>query len=212
MPLVVQPPRRLSTLEECAVNLVFNGLINPKELMVEVPNVVRTGNDEVAGSSSAGKIKLSRTKHADAENLHIFTEVDDIDKTRPSNIKYLATLVHEAGHYWQHVHKRHNIRRPYYEFSDNVLRATNFICKEQQASVRQVYFILKWQWDLGIPRLDLTNSTNARDNVGPTNRYCRIAARGHIRNKRYMSRHEVSKFFPSRFQRYLADLHKWSII
>ena len=99
MPLGVQPPRRLSALEEYAVNLVFNGVINPKELMVEVPNVVRSGNEEVTGSSGAGKIKLSRTKHADAENLHIFTEVDDIDKTRPNNIKYLATLVHEVGHY-----------------------------------------------------------------------------------------------------------------
>ena len=212
MPLVVQPPRRLSSLEEYAVNLVFNGTINPKELTVEVPNIVRSGNQEVAGSSGAGKIKLSRTKHADAENLHIFTEVDDIDKTRPNNIKYLATLVHEAGHYWQYVHKQHNIRRPYYEFSDNVLRTTNFICKEQHASVGQVYFILKWQWDLGISRLDLTNYSNARDNVGPTNRYCRIAAREHIRSKRYMSRREVSKFFPGKFLRYLTDLHKWSMI
>ena len=139
----------------------------------------------------------------------MLTEVDDIDKTRPRNIAYLSTLVHEAGHYWQEKHERHETRRPYYDFSDNVLRTTNFICKEQHASVGQVYFILKWQWDLGIPRLDVTSNTGRWErHVGPAARYCQIAARKLINNKKYMSRREVSKFFPSRFQPYLADLHR----
>ena len=207
MPLGVQPPRRLSALEEYAVNLVFNGGVDPGELTVEVPEEV----DGHAGTYGGnGRIKISRLKHQHADDLHILTEVDDIEKLNPDNISYLSTLVHEAGHHWQFfVRKRHNRRRPYYEFSDTVLRSTNFICSEQHASVGQVYFILKWQWDLGIPRLDLTDGAGVAGlNVGPTNRYCRIAARNlNSQKKRYMSRREVSKFFPSRFDPYLVDLN-----
>ena len=207
--LVVQGLRRLSPLEEYAVNLVFNRTIKPEELWVEVPEVYQIGGKNVAGGGGGiGEIKLSRRAFADAEDLDMLTEVDDIDKTRPNNIKYLSTLVHEAGHYWQEKHKRHDTRRPYYEFSDNVLRTTNFVCKEQHASVGQVYFILKWQWDLEIPRLDVSSNTGQKHRVGPAARYCRIAVRKSINNKKYMSRREVSKFFPSRFEPYLADLHK----
>ena len=207
--LAVQGLRRLSPLEEYAINLVFNGTINPEELWVEIPEVYKIGGQKAAGGGgNIGKIKLSRSSFADAEDLDMLTEVDDIDKTRPNNIKYLSTLVHEAGHYWQANHKRHNTRRPYYEFSDNVLRTTNFVCKEQHASVGQVYLILKWQWDLEIPRLDVTSNTgHGERHVGPAARYCRIAARRLINNKKYMSRREVSTFFPSRFEPYLADLN-----
>ena len=204
--LAVRPLRRLSPLERYAVDLVFNGRIDLAELRVEVPDQVRGHAGTYGGN---GKIKISRLKHQYADDLHIFTEVDDIDKLNPDNISYLSTLVHEVGHHWQSVHKRHNTRRPYYEFSDNVLRTANFICSEQHASVGQVYFILKWQWDLGIPRLDLTDgATRAGLGVGPTNRYCRIAVRDLDSNqKRYMSRREVSKFFPRRFDPYLVDLN-----
>ena len=206
--LVVQGLRRLSPLEQYAVNLVFNGAIKPEELWVEIPEIYIIGDEEVAGGGGGiGKIKLSRSVFAGAEDLDILTEVDDIDKTRPRNIAYLATLVHEAGHYWQEKHKRHNTRRPYYHFSDKVLQRTNFICKEQHASVGQVYFILKWQWDLGIPQLNLTTDAYRPENVGPADRYCRIAVRRSIYSKRYMSRREVSKFFPSRFDPYLVDLN-----
>ena len=208
MPLVVQQRRRLSPLERYAVDLVFDGAVDPGELSVEVSDRITIGGDGVASIYSGdGRIAISRIKHADAEDLDILTEVDDIDKTRPNNISYLSRIVHEAGHYWQEKHKRHNTRRPYYHFSDKVLQRTNFICKEQHASVGQVYFILKWQWDLGIPQLNLTTDAYRPENVGPADRYCRIAVRRSIYSKRYMSRREVSKFFPSRFDPYLVDLN-----
>ena len=206
--LVVQGLRRLSPLEKYALNLVFHGTINPEELWVEIPEVYKIGGERVAGGGGGiGKIKLSRSSFADAEDLDMLTEVDDIDKTHPNNIKYLSTLVHEAGHYWQAKHKRHNTRRPYYQFSDRVLERANFVCKEQHASVGQVYFILKWQWDLEISKLNLTSESSGHKQVGPANRYSRIAVQDRDSDfRRYMSRREVGKFFPSRFDPYLADL------
>ena len=211
MPLVVQQRRRLSPLEQYVVDLVFDGAINPRKLTVEVSNSITIGGDGVASAYSGnGRIKISRMKHADAENLHILTEIDDIDKTHPNNIRYLSRVVHEAGHYWQERRNRYRKRLPFYEFSNGTLDRTEFICKEQHASVGQVYFILKWQWDLGIPQLDLTDGSPwARDNVGPVGRYCPIGGRDlDANNKRYMSRDEVGQFFPRRFQNYLTDLHE----
>ncbi|MYE88374.1 hypothetical protein F4X33_05190 [Candidatus Poribacteria bacterium] len=211
MPLVVQQRRRLSPLERYAVDLVFGGMINPSDLMVEVSNSITIEGDGVASTySGSGRINISRIKHADAENLHFFTEVDDIDKTRPNNISYLSGIVHHAGRYWQERRNRYRKRLSFYEFSNGTLDRTEFICSEQHASVGQVYFILKWQWDLGIPLLDLTDGSPwGRDNVGPAGRYCPIGGKDlDARNKRFMNRDEVGKFFPHRFQNYLADLHK----
>ncbi len=50
MPLVVQQRRRLSPLERYAVDLVFGGTINPKDLMVEVSNSITIGGDGVAST------------------------------------------------------------------------------------------------------------------------------------------------------------------
>ena len=208
--LVVQPLRRLSPLERYAIDLFFYGAVDPRDLTVEVSNSITIGGDGVASAySGSGRINISRIKHADAERLDILTEVDDIDKTRPNNIRYLATLVHSAGHYWQERRNRYRELLPFYEFSNGTLDRTEFICSEQHASVGQVYFILKWQWDLGIPELDLTDGSPwGRDNVGPAGRYCPIGGRDlDSDNKRYMGRREVGKFFPRRFQTYLLDLN-----
>ena len=210
MPLVVQQRRRLSPLERYAVDLVFDGAVDPGELSVEVSDRITIGGDGVASIYSGdGRIAISRIKHADAEDLDILTEVDDIDKTRPNNISYLSRIVHEAGHYWQERRNRYRKRLPFFEFSRETLDRVEFICKEQHASVGQVYFILKWQWDLGIPQLDLTDDSPwGRDNVGSAGRYCLIGGRDlDANNKRYMSRDEVGEFFPRKFQRYLIDLN-----
>ena len=210
MPLVVQQRRRLSPLERYAVDLVFDGAVDPRELSVEVPDNITIGGDGVASVYSGdGRIAISRIKHTHAENLHMLTEVDDIDKTRPRNIAYLSTLVHGAGHYWQERRNRYRERIPFYEFSYVTLNQPAFICSEQHASVGQVYFILKWQWDLEIPQLDLTDGSPwQRDNVGPAGRYCPIGGRDlDSNNKRYMSRDEVGRFFPGDFQKYLIDLN-----
>ena len=132
MPLVEQRRHRLSPLERYAVDLVFDGAVDPGELWIEIPEIYKVGGQKVAGDGGdIGKIKLSRSSFADAEDLDMLTEVDDIDKTRPNNIKYLSTLVHEAGHYWQERRNRYRERIPFYEFSDNVLPRVNF----QHASV-----------------------------------------------------------------------------
>ena len=211
MPLVEQRRRRLSPLERYAVDLVFDGEVDPGELWIEIPEIYKVGGQKVAGDGGdIGKIKLSRSVFADAEDLDMLTEVDDIDKTRPRNIAYLSTLVHEAGHYWQERRNRYRERIPFYEFAGPALRSAKFFCAEQHASVGQVYFIVKWQWDLGIPQLDLTDgSPRWRDNVGPVGRYCPIGGRDlDANNKRYMSRDEVGKFFPWYFQKYLIDLNQ----
>ena len=209
MPLVAQPLRRLSPVEEYAVDLVFDGAVDPRELSVKVPDRITIGGHTIPSVyNDDGRIAINHIKHADAEDLHMLTEVDDIDKTRPSNIRYLSRIVHAAGNYWQQQRNRYRERLFFYEFSHNTL-APKFICSEQHASVGQVYFILKWQWDLGIPQIDLTDrSPWARDNVGPAGRYHPIGGRDlDSNNKRYMSRDEVGEFFPGAFQKYLVDLN-----
>ena len=211
MPLVVQQRRRLSPLERYAVDLVFEGAVDPRDLSVEVSNSITIDGDGVASVyRGGGRIAISRIKHTHAENLHILSEVDDIDKTRPRNIAYLSTLVHAAGYYWQERRNLYRQRLSFYEFTDRTLAPPQFICGEQHASVGQVYFILKWQWDLGIPQLDLTDGSPwQRDNVGPAGRYCPIGGRDlDSNNKRYMSRDEVGEFFPGYFPRYLIDLNQ----
>ena len=103
------------------------------------------------------------------------TTVDDIDLTRPHNIKYLATLIHEAGHHWQSINNRYNTRIPNYEFDNEVLESLMFECKEQHAAVGQVYFILKWQLHHGHDPINITLAGEGRS-VGPVNRYASIAA------------------------------------
>ena len=50
MPLVVQQRRRLSPLERYAVDLVFDGVVDPGKLSVEVSNSITIGGDGVASA------------------------------------------------------------------------------------------------------------------------------------------------------------------
>ena len=87
MPLVVQPLRRLSPVEKYAVDLVFDGAVDPEELSVKVPDRITIGGHAIPSVyNDDGRIAISHIKHADAEDLHMLTAVDDIDKTRPSTL------------------------------------------------------------------------------------------------------------------------------
>ena len=80
----------------------------------------------VLESSEHGIIRISRVLHQHAEDLNQDTTIDDIDTPVPNNIKYLATLIHEAGHYWQWLHNRLRDRVPEYEFTNDVLETLDW--------------------------------------------------------------------------------------
>ena len=207
MPLVVQNRRVLSPLEKDAINLVFDGAIDPDDLTVEVPNQIIIAGDGVAGSYGGnGEVRISRLKHSYAEDLHIFTTVDDVDLTVPNNIKYLATLVHEAGHHWQWGRQQYTNRIPEYNFDDDVLESTDFVCKEQHASVGQVYFIVKWQLHHDHDPINLTTEGFLDKRVGPVNRYHQIAAIPHNGGQRFIDPPDA-ELLVDNFDNYLVDLN-----
>ncbi len=204
--LRVQGARGLSLLEKAAVRLVFGAPDALSEgLTVQVDEVVTSGGVGVGGSYGGGIIKISRVKHQFAEDLDGDTTVDDIDLTIPTNIKYLATLVHEIGHHWQSINNQHNIRIPNYEFDNKVLETLNFVCKEQHAAVGQVYFILKWQLHHGHDPINITQAGSADKIVGPVNRYASIADIPPTNEPRYIDPPEAIQLV-NNFGRYLADL------
>ena len=215
MPLQVQGARSLSDLEKDAVRLVFGDSINPdaedpddidQRMTVEVAEEIISGGSGVAGSYGGnGRVKISRLMHQFAEDLDGDTTVDDIDLTIPNNIKYLATLVHETGHHWQRVYDRYDNRVPEYEFNNEVLEDLDFECKEQHASVGQVYFILKWQLHHGHDPIDITQSAFLQKNVGPVDRYEPIVDIPHNNNKRFIDPPEAIPFV-NNFNEYLDDL------
>ena len=205
--LRVQGARGLSLLEKAAVRLVFGAPDALSEgLTVQVDEVVTSNGVGVGGSYGGGIIKISRVKHQLAEDLDGDTTVDDIDLTIPTNIKYLATLVHEIGHHWQSIHNEHPDRIPNYEFDNEVLETLNFVCKEQHAAVGQVYFILKWQLHHGHDPINLTDRGHS-DNVGPAGRYASIADIPYNNSHRYIDPPEAIQLV-NNFDRYLADLRR----
>ena len=174
--LRVQGPRTLSGLELDAFRLVFGTSLTPPriEIIEHLDNTGDTGGAVGQYDADRDVLEIARDKHPYAEDLDGDTTVDDIDLTIPHNIKYLATLIHEAGHHWQSIHNEHPDRIPNYEFNNEVLETLNFVCKEQHAAVGQVYFILKWQLHHGHDPINLTDRGHS-DNVGPAGRYASIA-------------------------------------
>ena len=207
MPLQVQPDYRfLSHLEQHAVELVFGGSLNVYNMRVRVLDQVGGGHNGVHDGN--GRISLSRQKHAFAEDLDGDTELEDIDTTIPNNIKYLATLVHEAGHHWQRLHDRFTTRIGYYNFDDHVLDSLDWQCREQHASVGQVYFMIKFQLDQDHDSIDLTRSAFAEKNVGPADRYEEIAEIPlNNQHKRWVDVPDAQAWMPN-FDGYLDQLRE----
>lgn len=204
MPLQVQAQRLLSPLETDAIQLVFGNTVDVLDMTVIVPDQVGGGDN--GSYSGHGIIKISRQKHQFAEDLDINSTVNNVDLTVPNNIKYLATLIHETGHHWQWLHQRYRNRVPEYEFDNEVLENTNFVCKEQHASVGQVYFILKWQLHHGHDPINLTNTNlSLADNVGNVDRYEPIADIPHNSGHRYIDPPEAIQLV-NNFDEYLDDL------
>ena len=207
--LRVQGPRGLSPLEQAAFNLVFgatNTIERPEiEVVAHIDNLGDPGGP--AGSYDAFNdiVTIARDKHAYTEDLDGDTTVNDIDLTRPDNIKYLATLIHEAVHHWQSIKNRYPTRIPNYKFDNAVLETLTFECKEQHAAVGQVYFILKWQLHHGHDPINLTDGEGSGDNVGPASRYASIAAIPLNSGHRYIDPPEAI-LLVNNFDGYLADL------
>ena len=212
MPLVVQNRRDLSPLERDAINLAFDGAVNPDDLTVEVSNqiIFDLGGGVTDAAHGAhhgnGEIEISRVQHANAENLHLFSTVDTVDLTVPNNIKYLATLVHESAHHWQSVNQRYTNRVPIYNFNAETLQLADFECKEQHASTAQVYFVVAWQLHHGIDPVDLTDNRFLPRMVGPTNRMARIKEIPHIQGRRLVAV-ALAESIRDDFNNFLVDLN-----
>ena len=211
--LRVQGPRVLSDLERAAFNLVFGEATTPLGTSITLPQIkIREHIDNYGDLGGAGGqydvvndiVEIAIDKHPYAEDMDGDTTVDDIDLTRPHNIKYLATLIHEAGHHWQSVNNRYNTRIGIYDFDNEVLKSLKFVCKEQHAAVGQVYFILKWQLHHGHDPINITQAGGGKS-VGPVNRYASIAEILPPTGDRDISRSKAIQLV-SKFGKYLADL------
>ena len=206
--LRVQGARTLSGLELAAFRLVFGTSLTPPriEIREHIDNTGDTGGAVGQYDADGDIVEIARDKHPYAKDLDGDTTVDDIDLTRPHNIKYLATLIHEAVHHWQSLNNRHPDRIPNYEFNNEVLETLKFVCKEQHAAVGQVYFILKWQLHHGHDPINLTDRGHS-DNVGPAGRYASIADIPYNNSHRYIDPPEAIQLV-NNFDTYLADLRR----
>ena len=207
--LRVQGVRALSDLELAAFRLVFGTSLTPPriEIFEHLDNTGDTGGATGQYDADRDVLEIARDKHRYAEDLDGDTTVDDIDLTRPGNIKYLATLIHEAGHHWQSIHNEHPVRIPNYKFDNEVLETLDFECKEQHAAVGQVYFILKWQLHHGHDPINLTDGEQESNNVGPASRYASIALIPPSGGHRHIDP-AAATLLVNNFGTYLADLHR----
>ena len=175
MPLAMEGTRVLSPLERDAVNLVFQGTIDPRDIALEIiesvpekqgakyTNVETRNGARVAVSAyyGSGTIRISRSAlpHTQALNINSTRRYLDLNdkrgeltnQFRPGNMHYLSTLIHECTHYWQEEFNRHAFKGfnkpPVYDFMWEQLKQRDVpdLSPEQHASAVQVSFLSDWQ-------------------------------------------------------------------
>ena len=210
--LTIAPPRLLSPLEKYAVGLAFDGAVNPDGPTVEIIereklNLGGGKTDFAAGSHTNGMIQMARCSHRHTDNMTINSTVDNTDLRKPSNIAYLARLVHESAHYWQWIHQCYPNSMSEYTFDREALRGPKFVGKEQHASAAQVYFILKWQLHHGHDPINLTNKQSGEEDVGPVNRFTRIRTILHNDQGQRLISREFAQQIADMFDDFLVDLN-----
>lgn len=174
MGLQVQGPRSLSPLEREAVDLVFEGSLDP------CGDVYLTVFEHLGGDAGKhrgfGDIRISKQKFWRTDALKINSTSANTKILQPGNIQYLSTLIHECTHQWQWnydrylwsgpvneipyiftlkeltelhplKHKWDDERNPRYKEDPNNPNKKGILnlLKEQHASAAQVYFMIKWQ-------------------------------------------------------------------
>ena len=96
MGLEVQGPRPLSPLEREAVDLVFDGSIDPCDVHLTVMEYIQhTVQNVAADYIKGGIIRIGRSKFLHTDALDINSTLENTDKFKPANMNYLCRVIHE---------------------------------------------------------------------------------------------------------------------
>ena len=234
MPLAMEGPRPLSPLEREAVELVFEGSIDPCDVHVTVFDDPDRDGGYYSGD---GHIEINRSTFWEAD-LHLKSAHGNTDILKLANIRCLSTLIHECTHYWQTAYLRykwagpspsqykftlkeltelHPLKHKYEEintwFAELGRKDILNLLKEQHASAAQVYFMIAWQLkhlpkdsDVNLSHPPPNSRPRPPNYVGSLHRYHEIPKLDDDNDGRLFVSRDVAEDLAYHFSAYLVEL------